>query len=207
MASERPFGPEGPECEWKLRPPRPERLARTLAAFHNGAGGSVWIGVADDGTLVGVSDLAPTRAAVEAAADHCEPRPRIQVSRRRVEDTTLLEVAVASGSDLARVRGNDGRALAYVRDRDSSRPATEDQVRRLERGGGRRPKLDDRGRRLLDALLRAGRLRRAGLARAIRVGERTCRRVLVPLLDAGLVQESRDGFLSLTPQGHRRASP
>ena len=67
MASERPFGPEGPECEWKLRPPRPERLARTLAAFHNGAGGSVWIGVADDGTRVGVSDLAPTRAAVEAA--------------------------------------------------------------------------------------------------------------------------------------------
>lgn len=207
MPSERPFGPEGPECEWKERPPRPERLARTLAAFHNGAGGSVWIGVADDGSLEGVSDLAAARAAVEAAADHCEPRPRIQLSRRRVEDTTLLEVAVAPGSGLARVQGNDGRAQAYVRDRDSSRQATDDQVRRLERGRSRGPNLDDRGRRLLDALLRKGQLRRTGLARAIRVGERTCRRVLVPLLDAGLVQESQDGFLSLTPQGHRRARP
>jgi len=207
MPPERPFGPEGPECEWKQRPPKPERLARTLAAFHNGAGGSVWIGVADDGSLVGVSARAPACAAVEAAAERCEPRPRIQVSRRRVEDTTLLEVAVAPGSDLARVVGDDGRASAYVRDRDSSRRATEAQVRRLERGTSRGPKLDDRGRRLLGALSRAGRLRRAALARAIRVGERTCRRTLVPLLDAGLVQESRDGFLSLTPQGHRRARP
>ena len=67
MASERPFGPEGPECEWKERPPRPERLARTLAAFHNGAGGSLWVGVADDGSLVGVPDLEAARGAVTEA--------------------------------------------------------------------------------------------------------------------------------------------
>ena len=205
MPSERPFGPEGPECEWKERPPRPERLARTLCAFHNGTGGSVWVGVADDGSLAGVPDTAAARGAVDAAADLCEPRPRIQVSRRRVEEVVLLEVQVGPGQAVSRVRVGAGQPVAYVRDRDSSRRATDDQVRRLERGGSKGSSLDDRGRRLLATLARKGQLRRPELARAMRAGERTCRRVLVPLLDAGLVQEGHDGFLSLTPLGHRRA--
>jgi len=52
----RPFDDEGPECEWKERLPRPERLARTLAAFANGVGGSLWVGVTDAGEVVGSSD-------------------------------------------------------------------------------------------------------------------------------------------------------
>lgn len=201
MAERRPFGPEGPECEWKERPPRPERLARTLAAFHNGAGGCVWVGVADDGVLVGVTDLTGARAAVEAAADRCEPRPRMRLSRRRLEGYTLLEVRVEPGGEVCSA---DGRV--YVRDGSSSRPATSDQARRLERGS-RGPSLDDRARRLLEVLARKGPLRRGDLARGMRVGERTCRRALVPLLDADLVQEDAAGFLSLTPRGHRRARP
>lgn len=206
MASERPFGPEGPECEWKERPPRPERLARTLAAFHNGAGGSLWVGVADDGSLVGVADLEAARGAVAEAQECCEPRPALQMSRRRVEGVLLLEVQVAPGQEVCRVHTPGGSCVAYVRDRDSSRRATDDQVKRLERGGAG-ASLDDRARRLLRTLAREGQLRRRDLARAMRAGERTCRRTLVPLLDAGLVQEGHDGFLSLTPKGHRRASP
>jgi len=199
MSEPRPFGPEGPECEWKVRPPRPERLARTLAAFHNGAGGSVWVGVADDGVLVGVPDLASARAEVEAAAARCEPRPRMQLSRRRLQGHVLLEVRVEPGVEVCHA---DDRV--YVRDGSSSRPATPDQARRLARGG-KGPSLDDRARRLLDALARKGPLRRGDLAHAMCVGERTCRRALVPLLDADLVQEDAGGFLSLTPRGHRRA--
>lgn len=197
--SSRPFGPEGPECEWKRKPPAPAKLARTLAAFHNGTGGSVWVGVEDDGTLVGVEDLAETKAALEEAVNLVEPNLGYGVHKRRVEGFTLVEVRVASGKELARAGGK-----VYLRDGDSSRAATAEQERRLERSSGR-VSLDERSRKLLDTLKRKGPLRRGDLAKAMRVGERTCRRTLVPLLGAGYVMESHDGHLSLTPSGHRRS--
>ena len=204
MSQPRPFGPEGPECEWKERPPRPERLARTLAAFHNGAGGSIWIGVADDGRLVGITDMGEAGEAVRAAAACCDPPPELHLSRRRVAGVQLLEVRVARGAIPCRVRDRDGRERVYVRDGASSRVASPDDLRRLERGENRRIPLDPKARKLLGLLAQRGRLRKGALARAMCIGERTCRRTVVPLLDAGLVQCSSDGYFSLTPRGYRR---
>jgi predicted HTH transcriptional regulator len=201
----RPFGPEGPECEWKEVPPAPPRLARTLAAFHNGVGGRLWVGVADDGRLVGLDDPAGARVQVERAADLVDPRPRLVFARRRLEGALLLEVQVHPGDGPAAVVGPRGGRRVYVRDGASSRPAAEAQVRRLERGRAKLPHLDERARRLLTRLGRRGPATRAELARALKTSARGLRRTLVPLLDGGLVMEAQGGRLSLTPRGHRRA--
>ena len=52
--SELVIDPEGPECEWKVILPRNSRIAHTICAFANGVGGTLWIGVADDGRVVGL---------------------------------------------------------------------------------------------------------------------------------------------------------
>lgn len=201
----RPFGPEGPECEWKEIPPAPARLARTLAAFHNGVGGRVWVGVADDGLLVGLRDPDDARAQVEAAASLVDPSPRLSIGRRQVEGRTLLEVQVHAGSQPAAVVGPRGGRRVYVRDGASSRPAGTEQIRLLARGRAKLGGLDERARRLLARLARRGPATRRELTSALKVSPRGLRRTLVPLIDAGLVMEGQGQRLSLTPRGHRRA--
>ena len=49
---------EGQYVEFKLRVPEPSRFAKEVVAFANSNGGRVFIGVDDDGTIVGVKDSA-----------------------------------------------------------------------------------------------------------------------------------------------------
>jgi len=209
MDGARPYGPEGPECEWKERLPRPPRLARTLAAFANGVGGSLWIGVEDRGGVVGVGNPRDVHAALRHVAEEwVEPVPALQIVRHRVAGRTLLEGRIAPASDgPVRALLPSGERRVYVRDGASSRPATAAQVKAMGARCGRAPRLDATGRRLLALLTREGPHTLATLTRAARMGRRNARRALVALARAGLVQEAPDGGLSLTPLGHRRARP
>ena len=75
----------GGECltvEYKRMAPKLERLARSFSAFSNSAGGTIFFGVDDDGTLRGLEHLSGTRELVETVAQfHCDPpvQPRTHV--------------------------------------------------------------------------------------------------------------------------------
>ena len=198
-----PIQPEGPESEWKERPPSAFRLARTLAAFHNGVGGRLWIGVADDGVIVGLEDLEEAELAVEQAARLVTPRPGMDLFRHRSQGLPILEVRVAAGEPPALVQ-RGGASVLYVRDGASTRPASAASTRRMTRGEARRIQLDRKEKRLLLELSRRGPIALPELAKAARMGRRNTRRSLVKLLQAGLVHEDASDRFSLTPAGHRR---
>lgn len=203
----RPFDAEGPECEWKERLPRPEKLARTLAAFANGVGGSLWVGVTDSGELIGVPHPREVRLELErVAAENVSPAISVRVERRRVEGLTLLAAHVSPASERpVSALGRDGRGRVYVRDGSSSRPAEPQTVRALGRPRAGRVQLDGDARRIVAILARDERLSLAELARAARLGPRNARRAVVRLRDAGLVHGGQGRRLSLTPAGHRRS--
>lgn len=197
--------PEGPDSEWKERVPRPERLAKTFAAFANGGGGTLWIGVSDNGQRRGVADEAAARRGLAAALALVDPAPRAEVRKHLIDGALLLEVVVADGAEkpFAVVRPG-GERVVYIRDGSSSRRAGERAVRALARPPARKAKLGEKERKLLGLLAARDGLTLGELARAARLGQRTARRLLVPLLQAGLVHEKDGRRFALTPQGHRR---
>jgi predicted HTH transcriptional regulator len=205
-----PYEPEGPECEWKERLPRPERIAKTLAAFANGCGGSLWIGVRDSGEAIGVSDPSLVELMLRSVAqDHVQPFPELEFRRHAWHERTLVELRV--GADLRRpfaARTIDGELRVYVRDGSSTRPAAAHTVRALERRPSRRfrvNELDPRALRLLRVLVERREPTLSELARCARMGRRAARRLLAPLLQSGLIAETDRHRLWLTPLGHRSA--
>jgi predicted HTH transcriptional regulator len=100
------------------------------------------------------------------------------------------------------VHGLDGDVRVYVRERASSRPANEDEIRLLRRRP-ERVRIDSRMRRLLDAVCRLERPMIADVAKAARLGTRTARPLLQNLRRAGLIGQKDGCRLWITPSGYR----
>lgn len=208
-----PFEPEGPESEWKERLPRPNSVARTLAAFANGVGGRFWVGIRDDGQVVGVgpSDDEVIAELRRINADLIVPPVELQVERRRYLDRTLIEATVApSVSRPVLAPGRDGVPTAFLRDDASTRRASRAIQKVWARESPKRT-LDPKARRLLAELKGRARFDQAGptlpeLARLARLGQRAARRALVELQQAGLITDRGNGRYGLTPLGTRRVN-
>jgi ATP-dependent DNA helicase RecG len=197
--------PEGPEDEWKEEVPRPDRMARTLAAFSNGTGGRIWIGMSDDGRPVGVPNFAIARDAIGAAADLVDPAPDISFHRISLPgDCVLLRVDVPSGlHGPYSVVGPEGDRTVYLRNRDSTRPIPESEMGRLG-NNSEHISLADKDWRLLELIQMSDGLVIKDLAQKACMGERDVRRRMVSLHRAGLTSEVPGRGHTLTPRGFKR---
>jgi predicted HTH transcriptional regulator len=198
---------EGPTTEWKERLPALHKVARTLAAFANGGGGNLWVGVKDDGQICGVRDPKTVESEVAEAANMIEPRPELQTKMHVTDRGHVLEVIVSPGGEgPAAVLESDGSRQIYRREGEHTLPADRDDVKWMQRVTGARVSLSAQDRKVLTALAKIERGNQTELARASFMGERNVKRALVELRYAGLVQEGPDRRFALTPQGHRKLS-
>lgn len=86
---------EGQHIEFKRRVPTHERIAKEMIAFANTGGGTVLIGVNDDGTVVGVKDADEEEFSLrQAVASHC--RPAVRWRSYRVPVTAKRDVLVVT---------------------------------------------------------------------------------------------------------------
>ncbi len=136
---------EGPFVEFKHKVPRPERIAKEVMAFANTRGGRLLLGIADDGSVVGVRDAEEEEFALrEALRDHCDPpveyhSERVPVTGRR--DVIVVSVPESTFKPHYLVNGEtDGAAqkTVYVRVEDMSVEASREAVRlmRVEKKPG-----------------------------------------------------------------------
>jgi len=91
---------EGQKIEFKAKL---SGLANEMVAFANASGGSIYLGIADDGQIVGVSDSNRLRSQIQDIANNCDPR----ISIRIVAHGRVIEIVVPEGSDKP-YRSNDG---------------------------------------------------------------------------------------------------
>jgi hypothetical protein len=75
------------------------RLARTVAAFANGAGGTVVVGVDDEGNPIGCNKRETRDAVTDVIRNTVEPPPPFRVTSQAVKGTPLVVVTVLPGSD------------------------------------------------------------------------------------------------------------
>jgi len=130
---------EGETIEFKREiPQRHEVFLKTVAAFANGQGGTVIIGVDkdEDRTIVGVSEpVSKLKDRItQMVNDNLVPVPRVQVSDVEVNGKLLVAIDVERG--LIPPYGlNANRPIFYVRRGGTTFAARQDEVRALALSG------------------------------------------------------------------------
>lgn len=83
---------EGQKIEFKAKP---SRLASEMVAFANSSGGSIFLGIADDGQILGITESNRLRSQIQDIANNCDPRVPI----RLVLHGRVVEIVVPEGKD------------------------------------------------------------------------------------------------------------
>ena len=93
-------GGESKTLEFKRELPKGKHLAQTVIAFANGAGGELLIGVADNGSVVGIGDVDRFKLADQIAAmvyDNCSPQISFDTFIRDYDGRMVMVVKVYPG--------------------------------------------------------------------------------------------------------------
>jgi len=97
------------------------KIAKSLAAFANTIGGSLLIGVRDNGSIAGVRSEEEFYMIDAAASLFCKPAVKYSVVQHMHEGKTVLEVSIEKAeSRPVYAKDESGRWIAYVRKDDQN---------------------------------------------------------------------------------------
>lgn len=97
------------------------KIARTLSAFANSDGGTLLIGVRDNGSIAGVMSDEEYYMIDAAASLYCKPEVKYSMNTHRTGNRTVLEVKVERMEIRpCLAKSDDGRWLAWVRRGDQN---------------------------------------------------------------------------------------
>jgi len=114
-------------------------LARTLVAFLNLEGGTVLLGVEDDGTVAGVARERLEEWVSELCRVKIEPPivPLLSWVRNAAPGRDVLAVRVTQGPDKPYGRVHHGRRTYYIRVGSTNREASREEIERMFQASGR----------------------------------------------------------------------
>ena len=124
----------------RLEAKEPESWLKSVSAFANGHGGSLFYGVADDSTVVGIEKPKEVaRDISQIIKDHMDPVPTFSLTPLEGKDgKVVIEVKIAAGNQTPYYFVWKRRRLAFVRMGDESVPATSHQLYNLVLKGSNR---------------------------------------------------------------------
>jgi predicted HTH transcriptional regulator len=112
---------EGMNLDFKYCISDPRKIAKTLSAFSNSAGGKLLIGVRDNGSLAGVSSDEEYYMIDAAARLYCDPEVAVTTRTHTINGKSILEVDVPKSSKIpVKAKDDDGRWKAYFRQNDQN---------------------------------------------------------------------------------------
>ena len=109
-----------------------ESIPKEIVAFLNTDGGTLYIGVNDDGSVRGVEELDETLKKIADILENQilpDPRQFVELGTKFVEQKHVVEIKVRKGEDLYYIK-RYGRSAqgCYVRVGSTSRSMTEEQI-------------------------------------------------------------------------------
>ncbi len=101
------------------------RIAKTLAAFANTKGGTLLVGVSDNGNIMGISSELQEMQKIEQAAQFlCDPPIELSYQTQTIGSKQVLIVTIEESPQKPHcVQEAPGKQTAYVRAKDKSVPA------------------------------------------------------------------------------------
>lgn len=115
-----------------LEEKKPKSWLKSVSAFANGVGGTLFFGIDDNGIVKGLDDVQRVCEAVSVRIrDYMDPLPDVEMLPQRIGDHDILQLKIAAGSYTPYYYVGDGQRVAFVRMGDESVPATAEQMVRL----------------------------------------------------------------------------
>lgn len=116
---------EHQQLDFKFEISDSRKIAKTLVAFSNTNGGTLLIGVKDNGSITGVRSDEEFYMVQAAAGMYCKPEIEFESKRWVVEGKTVLEVIIPKGENYPYFAQTEpGKWLAYIRVKDENILAT-----------------------------------------------------------------------------------
>lgn len=116
-----------------LEEKRPKSWLKSVSAFANGLGGSLFIGVDNDGIVKGLDDIQRVCETISnKIRDYMDPLPEVEmIPHKTDEGMNVLQLKVNVGNYTPYYYVGDGQRVAFVRIGDESVPATAEHMVRL----------------------------------------------------------------------------
>ena len=122
-----------------LEEKKPKSWLKSVSAFANGLGGSLFFGIDNDGTIKGVSDVQHVCEFISSKIrDYMDPLPNVEMIPQRIDGYDILQLKVNVGNYTPYYYVGDGQRMAFVRIGDESLPVTAEQMVRLVLKGSNR---------------------------------------------------------------------
>ena len=115
-----------------LEEKRPKSWLKSVSAFANGLGGSLFLGFDNDGIVKGLDNIQHVCETISSKIrDYMDPLPEVEMIPHRINKLEVLQLKVHSGNYTPYYYVGDGQRVAFVRVGDESMPATAEQMVRL----------------------------------------------------------------------------
>ena len=115
-----------------LEDKRPKSWLKSVSAFANGLGGSLFFGIDNDGVVKGLDDVQFVCEAISSRIrDYMDPLPDVEMIPHDIDGLHILQLKVNAGHYTPYYYVGDGQRIAFVRVGDESLPATAEQMVRL----------------------------------------------------------------------------
>ena len=115
-----------------LEEKKPKSWLKSVSAFANGLGGSLFFGIDNDGIVKGLDDVQYVCESISCKIrDYMDPLPDIEMIPQEINGHEILQLKVCAGSYTPYYYVGDGQRVAFIRIGDESLPATAEQMVRL----------------------------------------------------------------------------
>lgn len=122
-----------------LEEKKPKSWLKSLSAFANTLGGSLFFGVDNDGNVKGLDDIQHVIEVIsQKICDYMDPLPNVEMIPLEVEGMKILQLKVLKGKFTPYYYVGDGQRVAFVRNGTDSLPATDEEMKRLVLSGANR---------------------------------------------------------------------
>ena len=122
-----------------LEEKKPKSWLKSVSAFANTLGGSLFFGVDNDGNVKGLDDIQHVSEVISMKIrDYMDPLPNVDMIPLDVEGIKILQLKVLKGKFTPYYYVGDGQRVAFVRNGTDSLPATDEELKRLVLSGANR---------------------------------------------------------------------
>lgn len=112
---------ESGTLEFKFEIIDTKKIARTLVAFANTSGGTILIGVKDNGAIAGVRSDEEFYMVDAAASLHCKPQVEFSSKLHDIEGKIILEIIIEKSKDVLHTAPDkDGNHKVFIRKDDEN---------------------------------------------------------------------------------------
>jgi len=183
---------EGEMLDFKKEISSVHRISRSIVSFANHYGGTLLVGVNDDGTLSGVKAEEEKYMLEQAGSFYCVPPVQLTIHEWEIKGKTILEVVIPEGLDKPYAAVDEqGKKWVYVRQGDQSLLASKVLVEVLKHKHSSRPVLIRYGSKekaLLDYLKEHPRITLKEFCKLVNISRWRAQRIIVNLTAVGVVR-------------------